>query len=39
MQNLNVTFENDDGQTLAGLMAMPSGTPGAYPSNASTRKR
>ena len=30
MQNLNVTFENDDGQTPAGLMAMPSGTPTAY---------
>jgi putative redox protein len=30
MQNLNVTFENDDGQSLAGLMAMPTGTPNAF---------
>jgi putative redox protein len=30
MQNLNVSFENDDGQTLAGLMALPSGTPRGF---------
>jgi putative redox protein len=30
MQNRKVTFENDDGHTLSGLMALPDGTPRAF---------
>jgi len=30
MQNEKVSFDNDDGHTLSGLMALPDATPRAY---------